>query len=113
MNGHKIRRDPPEVSASLRVGTAVRSVSGRDGKRIFLVVGMDAANGRAPVVVADGKLRTLERGKHKNPMHLRVVGQLGESETNELTLHPTDGRIAELCEQFDTQKNSSKNSNNA
>ena len=101
MNGHKEKRDAPDVIAAMRVGTAVRSVSGRDRKRVFLIVGIDEKNRHAPMVVANGSLRKLADGKHKNPMHLRVVGQLGEHDIIELTSHPTDGRIAELCERFE------------
>ena len=104
MNGHKVKQDAPHVSAAMRVGTVVRSVSGRDRKRVFIVVGRDENNKNAPIVIANGTLRTLDDGKHKNPMHLRTVGILGDSEIIELTLHPTDSRIAELCERFDTKE---------
>lgn len=104
MNGRKIKQDAPEIRAGMRVGTVVRSVSGRDAKRVFVVVGIDEKGGQTRVVIANGSLRTLADGKHKNPMHLRVVGQLDGPDIIELTSHPTDGRIAELCERFEKQE---------
>ena len=106
MNGHKVKQDSPCVSAAMRVGTVVRSVSGRDRKRVFVVVGIDENDRNAPIVIANGSLRTLADGKHKNPMHLRTVGQLADPDIIELTRHPTDSRIAELCERFDKHEKS-------
>ena len=84
-----------------RVGDVVRSISGRDRKRVFIVVAYDKDNKKSPVVIADGTLRTLADGKHKNPMHLVSVGVLGGSDISELENHPTDSRISELCRRYD------------
>lgn len=101
MTGHKIKRDTPEVAASIGVGTVVRAVSGRDRKRVFIVTAIDKDDKNAPLVIANGTLRTLADGKHKNPMHIRAVGTLADSDIKELENHPTDSRIAELCKRFD------------
>ena len=101
MTGHKEKRDARDCAAIMRVGQVVRSVSGRDRKRVFIVVGIDESDKRSPVIVANGTLRTLADGKHKNPMHLRLVGTLDDSDIKKLESHPSDSGIAELCNRFD------------
>lgn len=95
----KVDRHHP--ADSLRIGDVVRSVSGRDRKRVFVVVEYDECDKTAPIVIANGSLRPLSDRKHKNPMHLRWVAALPDSDIIELKTHPTDSRIAELCERFD------------
>ncbi len=53
----------------LEIGQAVISLSGRDKGRYLVVteVGTDF------IFVADGKLRTLDRPKRKNPKHLSAT----------------------------------------
>lgn len=52
----------------LKVGSVVRSISGRD-KGFFTVVKID----RRFAYLADGRSRLLEKPKRKNPKHLRVT----------------------------------------
>ena len=85
----------------LRVGSVVRSKTGRDRKRIFLVTEIDSSNPVAPAVIANGTLRKLEDRKHKNPAHLEPVGALGETETKQLFECLTNGKIAEICLRYD------------
>ncbi len=47
-------------------GCVVKSVSGRDANRFYLVVQQEDGF----VWIADGKVRPLERPKKKNPRHL-------------------------------------------
>lgn len=53
------------------VGSIVLSLSGRDKKRLFLVVGLDEENGY--LYIADGKLRQIQHPKKKKCKHLRFV----------------------------------------
>ena len=99
MAGKKVKRDA--VGTQICVGTAVRSVSGRDRNRVFIVVAIEGDGKNKSLVIADGTLRTLADGKHKNPMHVRVAGVLDDSDIKEIESHPSDRRIAELCRRFD------------
>lgn len=101
MTGHKTKRDAPEVTASIGIGTVVRSVSGRDRNRVFVVTAVEGSGKHTILTLADGTLRTLPHGKRKNPLHVRVIGVFGDSDIKELESHPTDSRIAELCNRFD------------
>lgn len=86
---------------TLRVGSVVRSVKGRDRKRVFVVIELDYSNPVAPAVIANGKLHKIEARKHKNPAHLRPVGALGETDTKQLLDCLTDSKIAEICDRYD------------
>lgn len=88
-------------SKLLEVGTVVRSKSGRDRKRVFLVVGIDPENITSPVIIANGTLRKIEDKKHKNPAHLEYVGTIVESVRNELMEDFTNSKIAEICSIYD------------
>ena len=101
MTGRKIKRDSPETVASLDVGSVVRSVSGRDKNRVFIVTAVEGGGKHRSLVVADGGLRVLSGGKRKNPLHVRAVGVLDDSDIKELESHPSDRLIAELCKRFD------------
>ena len=50
-------------------GCVVKSISGRDAQRFYLVVKIEDGF----VWIADGKVRPLERPKLKNPKHLRTT----------------------------------------
>lgn len=51
-------------------GSVVLSLRGRDGKRLMAV--LDVQDDR--VLVADGRLRPIEKPKRKNPRHLKLTG---------------------------------------
>jgi len=85
----------PATDAELQIGSVVRSLGGRDRKRVFVVTGTN------PVTVADGQRRTLENQKRKNPKHLTLLGVLGESERKKLEENPTNGEIRRMCAFFD------------
>ena len=101
MTGKKIKRDAPGIMASLGVGSVVRSVAGRDRNRVFIVTSVTGDGKHKSLAVADGELRVLSAGKRKNPLHIRAVGVLDDSDIKELESHPSDRRIAELCRRFD------------
>ncbi len=79
----------------------VKSKTGRDRKRVFLVIDIDYDDPISPVVIANGELRKIEDRKHKNPAHLMPVGALVESEIKELLNSFTNSKIAEICEKYD------------
>jgi len=89
----------------LEVGTVVRSKTGRDRKRVFLVIGIDEKNVTSPVIIANGTLRKIEDAKHKNPAHLAYVGAIVESERKELLDDFTNSKIAEICSKYDIRDN--------
>ena len=68
----------------LNVGSIVRSVAGRDAKRIFVVISVEEDSGEngGYVWIADGKLRKIETPKRKKLRHLRFLSpadrELGE-----------------------------------
>lgn len=90
-----------EFTSEKALGTVVRSKSGRDRKRVFLVIGLDTENSAAPIIIADGRLRKIEDQKHKNPAHLEYVGVIDKSDTERLSESLTNGEIAEICDKFD------------
>ena len=63
------------------VGSVVRSLCGRDRKRVFLIVGV-CSDGTDRVLVANGALHTLKKPKKKNLTHLAVLAAAGEEETS-------------------------------
>lgn len=109
MAGRRVKADTMKTADDLRVGDVVRSVAGRDRKRVYIVISKDKSDKTAPIVIADGDLRKIADRKHKNPLHLRFVGTLAVPEVIGIKCHPTDSRIAALCERFDKdEKLSSK-----
>ncbi|MBR6676486.1 MAG: KOW domain-containing RNA-binding protein [Clostridia bacterium] len=63
------------------IGSVVRSISGRDRKRVFVIVGVcNDSTGR--VLVADGMLHSLSAPKKKNLRHLAVLAAAEAEETS-------------------------------
>lgn len=56
-------------------GLVVRSLRGRDKGEFFVV--LDSSAGE--VIICDGKRRTLEKPKKKNPIHLAATNTLLDS----------------------------------
>jgi ribosomal protein L14E/L6E/L27E len=73
-------------------GLVVRSLKGRDKGGFFVVLGADGTG----VVICDGRRRTLEKPKRKNPAHLAATNTLLDSmKTNREirnALKPFNGR---------------------
>lgn len=61
---------------SIKIGTVVTSLAGRDKGRSFIVVGQCDAN---HVYVADGMLRKLENPKKKKLRHLKLHNEVADS----------------------------------
>lgn len=83
----------------LKIGSLVRSRRGRDRKRLFLVVAIDAE--RAAVCLADGKLRKLEKPKRKNPLHIIPAGEITDEEKSALKNGISNEIIAQIVEKYD------------
>ena len=58
------------METNFMVGDVVKSISGHDQNRLFIVVGIDK-NGY--IAIIDGRYREKSRPKLKNPKHLQVV----------------------------------------
>jgi len=86
---------------NIKIGHVVRSASGRDRKRVFLVVDIDENDTLRPVIIANGELRTLGDRKHKNPRHLRVIGSISDNERNALKKCADDRLVAAICRKYD------------
>lgn len=56
-------------------GLVVRSLKGRDKGGFFMVLSAD----KDGVVICDGRRRTLEHSKRKNPIHLAATNTLLDS----------------------------------
>ncbi len=81
-------------------GAVVRSLCGRDRKRVFLIVGI-CPDGTGRVLVADGVLHTLEKPKKKNLAHLAVLAAAGEEGTS--FQMSSDREIASYIESFEKE----------
>lgn len=59
------------------VGSVVRSLAGRDAKRIFVILSVEVDSGGEGgyVWLADGRLRRIEKPKRKKLRHLKVLAE--------------------------------------
>lgn len=85
----------------LTFGAVVKSVSGRDKKRIFLVVGVTEDGIKSRLLVADGRLRQIADLKTKNPRHVRFIARLTDAESDELKACPTDSTVRKILSAYD------------
>lgn len=85
----------------LRFGSVVRSLRGRDRKRLFVVLSVDVDRTVAPVSVANGLLHPMAKPKRKNPRHLELVGELTESEKSALNNAESDEILVQIIEKYD------------
>ena len=99
----KITDNGKQLECPFSVGDVVRSKCGRDRKRVFLVIEIDADDKYAPVVIANGTLRKLEDRKHKNPAHLQRICSIDKTDIFEMQKNPTNSKIAEICDKCDIQ----------
>lgn len=60
----------------LQIGMVVRSTAGKEKDGFYLVTGI----GEGYVLLADGKLRTLDKPKRKNIRHIRLTATIWETE---------------------------------
>ena len=79
-------------------GTVVKSVCGRDRKRVFIVLGEEDGY----LLVANGELRRTDSPKRKNLRHVKPIGHLTEAECERLRSSPTDETAADILKSYDT-----------
>ena len=79
-------------------GTVVKSVAGRDRKRVFIVMGKTEKE----LLVTDGKLRPVSSPKAKNPRHVRPIGHLTEAQAARLQSSMTDGTVRDILKGYDS-----------
>lgn len=63
------------------LGAVVRSLTGRDKKRLFMIVGV-CRDGSGRVMLADGHLRKISSPKKKSLRHLAVLAIADGDETS-------------------------------
>lgn len=64
------------MDGKIQIGQVVRSKSGRDQDRYFIVVGIvDDKN----VMISDGKLRKIQKPKLKKLIHLQITSAVSEN----------------------------------
>ncbi len=79
-------------------GTVVKSVCGRDRKRVFIVLGEEDGH----LLVANGRLRSTDSPKRKNLRHVKPVGHLTAAECERLQGSLTDEAVADILKSYDT-----------
>ena len=78
---------------TFKVGDIVRSKSGHDAKRYYIVI---AELNERYVLVADGKLRSLDNPKQKNVKHIALI-----QEASEIKNYVDDKSIADRLAKLD------------
>ncbi len=58
------------MDIDIKIGDIVRSLSGHDKDRLFVVINIDK---NEKIAIIDGKFRPKDKPKFKNPKHLQVV----------------------------------------
>ncbi len=84
----------------LQIGDIVESTQGRDLGCRYLVVGIDK---KGYCSLINGKLRTIDKPKLKNPIHLTYIGSYPEI-IKRLDLPITNHELNKLIENFDANK---------
>ena len=86
----------------------VRSVCGRDRKRVFLAFRTNsmaentAAHGNFPsIYTVNGTLRRVECPKKKHLSHVKVIGTLNEAERKTLFSDYSNKTVASLVQKYD------------
>ena len=81
-------------------GTVVKSLVGRDRKRVFIVVGGTESKGEMRLLLVNGALRPVEKPKMKNPLHVKPLGRLDLSDLEALE-NADNSKIVAIVEKFD------------
>lgn len=87
-----------EIRETELFGTVVKSVCGRDRKRVFIVLGEEDGY----LLVANGGLRSTDSPKRKNLRHVKPIGHLTVAECERLRLSLTDEAVADILKSYDT-----------
>ena len=83
-------------------GTLVKSVAGRDRKRVFIVIGTTDEGHTSRLLVTDGCLRSCETPKAKNPRHVRPIGRLTDEELSLIKSDLNNSVVRELLSRYDS-----------
>lgn len=78
------------------IGSVVKSLTGRDKKRVFMIIGLSDDGER--VKIADGKLRLLSKPKIKSLGHIAV---LAAADPDLTSIPGTDGELYEYLTVFE------------
>ena len=76
-----------------KTGELARSKAGHDKDDVYVVIGSITRAGQEMVALADGRKRTVDSPKYKNPIHLQVIH-------NMITGELTDGNIRHFLESY-------------
>ena len=86
------------------IGSVVQSLSGRDRKRLFVIVGIpEDKRQHGYVLIANGRLHPLEKPKRKNLRHLAVLSQGTAAELLQ-SQNASNELLADLLENYHPQK---------
>ena len=83
------------------LGTLVKSVAGRDRKRVFIVIGTTDEGHTSRLLVTDGSLRSCQSPKAKNPRHVRPIGKLTDNEISRMMTDMSDTVVREILSKYD------------
>ena len=84
----------------LQIGDIVESVQGRDLGCRYVVINIDK---KGYCYLVDGKLKTMDKPKYKNPLHLSFVGSYPEL-IEKMKKHITNHELHVLIEKFNTME---------
>lgn len=80
------------------IHTVALSLKGRDKGRLFLIIGYQD---EAYALIADGKLRKLEKPKKKKLMHLKAIGTMNLKDPTAAT----NRMLRRLLKNYQTESN--------
>ena len=83
------------------LGAVVRSVAGRDRRRVFIVTDVTLEGGRVMLTVADGSLRRISDGKRKNARHVKIIAAVTDEEWKRIAERPDDEVMRETLAGYD------------
>ena len=84
-------------------GTLVKSVAGRDRKRVFIVIGTVDEGTSERLLVTDGCLRSCGKAKAKNPRHVRPIGHVTDEEMSLMKSDMNDRVVREILSKYDSK----------
>lgn len=82
-------------------GTVVKSLVGRDKKRVFIVIGGTEVKGEVRLLLVNGSLRPTEKPKQKNLIHVKPIGRLDENDLKALE-NADNNEVMAIVDKFDT-----------
>ena len=77
--------------------------AGHDRDQVYVVIGQEQDR----ILVADGKIRTLERPKAKNPKHLQLIIHLPEALLQQMQAIENDADVRRILKQYRNERDHS------